>query len=549
MTQTLTRSVLALFATSALALSANAAAASSSMRAAPAVLRDGADAPQLILAATHHRKHHAATKASTHKASSHRRGHGRGRHAVVQPIADEESVTGAPGANGHIAEVATGGEGYTVKKGDNLQKIADQLGVEVAELKKLNKIKGTSIRAGQVLKTPGSTSKAYVAARGDTLAGVAKRFGVSEKALKAENGLGRRASALKSGQHLKLPDGYRDHGVPKAEGPRLRGRVGASVPAEEMPVAGSVSGRVVEIPGPPRTYKVRRGDTLDKVADKLGVSVAQLKKQNHLRSSHIHPGQTLKAGPGGPVKAYVVGPGDTTYSIARRFGVSIEALRAANGMGRRGTIHTGQKLRLPAGFRDHGPSVSAAPLAFPSRPPPSTPEGGQPQPGAPPATARPYTPPPVTNGPPLPPASASAPTDAQVSEMGRGKFAWPLRGEVLSDFGPKTAGQRNDGLNIQANAGDAVHAAAAGDVVYAGDQVPGFGNLVLVKHADGWVTAYGHLSKIEVKMQQKVSQGQEIGQAGSTGGVAEPQLHFEVRYAPNPAERARPIDPKLVLPH
>jgi murein DD-endopeptidase MepM/ murein hydrolase activator NlpD len=97
-------------------------------------------------------------------------------------------------------------------------------------------------------------------------------------------------------------------------------------------------------------------------------------------------------------------------------------------------------------------------------------------------------------------------------------------------------------------AGDAVRAAASGDVVYAGDQVPGFGNLVLIKHADGWVTAYGHLSHVDVKMQQRVTQGQQIGEAGSTGGVPEPQLHFEVRYAPSPLERARPIDPKLVLP-
>jgi murein DD-endopeptidase MepM/ murein hydrolase activator NlpD len=78
--------------------------------------------------------------------------------------------------------------------------------------------------------------------------------------------------------------------------------------------------------------------------------------------------------------------------------------------------------------------------------------------------------------------------------------------------------------------------------------VPGFGNLVLIKHPDGWVTAYGHLSRVEVKMQQKVTQGQQIGQAGATGGAPEPQLHFEVRYAPSALERARPIDPKLVLP-
>ena len=551
MTQFLTRSVLALFATSAMALAAVPAAAGPALRVTPAVTRDGAE-PQLILAATHHKKRHVATKASAHRATSHRKGRHKGHHAAAQPAADEQPDAGAPGANGHVAEVAGGGEGYTVKKGDNLKRIAEHLGVDLAELKKLNKIKGSSIRAGQVLKTPGSTATAYVAARGDNLAAVAKRFGVTEKALKAENGLGRRASALKSGQHLKLPEGYRDHGAPKAEGAaasrRLRGRVGApALPDESLP-AGSVSGRVVDIPGSPRTYRVRRHDTLDKVADKLGVSVAQLKKLNHLRASRLRPGQTLRGGAGAPVKAYVVGPGDTTFSIARRFGVSIEALRGANGMGRRGTIHTGQKLRLPSGYRDHGPQVAAPPSPYTVRPQPTTPEGATPQPNAP-STARPYVPPPVTNnGPPLPPASANTPTDAQISEMGRGKFQWPLRGEVLSDFGPKTAGQRNDGVNIQAGAGEAIRAAASGDVVYAGDQVPGFGNLVLIKHADGWVTAYGHLSKVEVRMQQKVSQGQEIGQVGSTGGVAEPQLHFEVRYAPNPLERARPIDPKLVLP-
>ena len=85
-------------------------------------------------------------------------------------------------------------------------------------------------------------------------------------------------------------------------------------------------------------------------------------------------------------------------------------------------------------------------------------------------------------------------------------------------------------------------------MVYAGNQVPGFGNLVLIKHADGWVTAYAHLDKISVQMRQQVTQGQEIGQAGTSGGVSESQLHFEIRYAPSPADRARPIDPALVLP-
>ena len=588
MTQILARSVLALFATSALVAGSASATAAPSLHTTSAVVRGDVEAPQLILAATHHRKHHAVT------AAVHRKGH---HHAAAQPAADEAVDAGPAGAAGHLVEVKTDGESYTVKKGDTLEKVADKLGSDVGELKKLNKIKGTTIRTGQVLKAPGSTAKAYVAARGDKLAAVAKRFGVTEKALKAENGLGKRVESLKSGQKLSLPEGYHDHGAPKAEAAatparKSRGRVSAP-PADEtaMISAGgdrSVTGRVTEVEGPPRAYRVKKGDTLDKVADKLGVSVAQLKKENHLKKSLIRPGQTLK-GPRGTVKAYVVGPGDTTFSIAKRFNVTAEALRAANGMGRRGSIHTGEKLRLPSGYRDRGPLVTAAPPPIRMQPQPAAPPirtlpqaytpsstaealptapGARPpsgpQPYTPPATARPYTPqpysPPVTarpyipapttpgGGPPLAPQSAAPPSDAQISEMGRGRFQWPLKGEILSDFGPKTPGQRNDGINIQAGSGDAVHAAASGDVVYAGDQVPGFGNLVLVKHADGWVTAYGHLSRVEVKMQQKVSQGQEIGQAGSTGGVAEPQLHFEVRYAPNPLERARPIDPKLVLP-
>ena len=157
----------------------------------------------------------------------------------------------------------------------------------------------------------------------------------------------------------------------------------------------------------------------------------------------------------------------------------------------------------------------------------------------------PYTPP-ATSTPMI--ATGLPPTDNEVATAGRGRFIWPVRGDVASPFGPKGGGQRNDGLNIRAASGSQVQAAAAGEVVYAGDQVPGFGNLVLVKHDGGWVTAYAHLSRLDVKMRDRVMQGQTLGQVGSTGGVAEPQLHFEVRYAPSPKDKARPVDPVLVLP-
>jgi murein DD-endopeptidase MepM/ murein hydrolase activator NlpD len=150
---------------------------------------------------------------------------------------------------------------------------------------------------------------------------------------------------------------------------------------------------------------------------------------------------------------------------------------------------------------------------------------------------------------PIAPAlSAGALTPTEIAAAGRGRFVWPLRGQLISGFGDKGAGQHNDGVDIAAISGAGVHAAAAGEVVYAGSSIPGFGNLVLVKHSGGWVTAYAHLDRIEVRMRDSVSQGEEIGLAGQTGAVDRPQLHFEVRYAPDPADKARPVDPALVLP-
>lgn len=181
----------------------------------------------------------------------------------------------------------------------------------------------------------------------------------------------------------------------------------------------------------------------------------------------------------------------------------------------------------------------------PDQPPATVPTSPGPQPYRP-------TTPPVTR-PSVPPSqpmieTAAPVSDSEIASLGRGRFAWPVRGEIISDYGPKGAGQRNDGLNIRAGAGTAVRAAADGEVVYAGDQVPGFGNLVLIKHADGWVTAYAHLARTDVKMRQTVTAGQQIGQIGSSGGVGEPQLHFEVRYSPSPREKARAVNPMLVLP-
>ncbi|MFP5448802.1 MAG: peptidoglycan DD-metalloendopeptidase family protein [Alphaproteobacteria bacterium] len=330
----------------------------------------------------------------------------------------------------------------------------------------------------------------------------------------------------------------------------------------------TATGQVVDADGPPQTYTVAAGDTVYGIARKLSTTRDQLATDNNLSAPNyvIQPGQVLK-GPSSKTKAYVVASGDTLFAIARRFSVNGLAIADANDMELNDVIRPGQRLLLPEGFRDTGPVTSTVRVPV-TRSAPAAPVPSAPAPTAPPVT----TPPPPAVRPPAPtpaPRPAPAPTprptpapaqpapiipstrtpaDAQVAQLGRGRFIWPLRGDMLSTFGPKGTGQRNDGVNIRARSGETVRAAAAGDVVYAGDQVPGFGNLVLIKHADGWVTAYGHLARIDVKMQDKISQGQQIGQAGATGEVGEPQLHFEVRFAPTPQDRARPIDPMLVLP-
>lgn len=504
---------------------------------------------------------------------------------------------------------------YTVKRGDTLAGIADRLGSDIETVAKANGLKKPyRLQPGQVLKNPkaararastasSAEGQTYTVRSGDTLYGIAQRFGITLDALREANGLGRSGSIM-PGRKLKLPGGEAEERAEAAEEeaprteratPRQR-RPQAETPAPTMQVeelsggrtvtSREVTGRVVDVSTPGKSYKVKKGDNLERVAGRLDSDVAELAKLNKLKKPYrIQPGQTIR-GPGSSAKAYVVGRGDTLAEIARRFSVSETELRSANGLRRGASVAPGRRLRLPSGYRDRGPLTTttrvpdAAPRPEPApprteyprppssvdTPPPSSqvppvqrveprppaatlPDAPQPYrapPGGVPSASQPYRAPP--GGVPGAPVATPAPSDAQITQMGAGVFQWPIRGQVISGFGGRGSGPRNDGLNIRANTGDPVRAAAAGDVVYAGDQVPGFGNLVLIKHANGWVTAYGHLARVEVRMQQKVQQGQQIGQAGSSGGVSEPQLHFEVRYAPSPQERARPVDPALVLP-
>ena len=327
------------------------------------------------------------------------------------------------------------------------------------------------------------------------------------------------------------------------------------------------NGRVVSATHMFRDYEVRKGDHLFAIARDFQTTADALVDANGLKSANaLRPGQHLKI----PIeKAYVAESGDTLAGVAKRFGVGVGELSDLNNLPARGRLRGGDKIALPAHFEDHGATrlaaeyIEARPTYRPTRAPresssvlsagPYVPSRAALEAGArrraeeqaagTQATLTPYRP--STSYQTTQP---SAPPPADVIASGRGRFIWPVQGEILSPFGVKDVGRKNDGIDVKAAQGTSVHAAASGEVVYAGDQVPGFGNLVLIKHADGWVTAYAHLDRALVHMRQSVMQGDEIGQVGQSGGVTEPQLHFEIRYAPRPTDKARPIDPALVLP-
>jgi len=120
-------------------------------------------------------------------------------------------------------------------------------------------------------------------------------------------------------------------------------------------------------------------------------------------------------------------------------------------------------------------------------------------------------------------------------------FLWPVDGRVISPFGDNPNGGRNDGINISATRGAPVRAAEAGDVSYVGNELKSYGNLILIRHDNGFVTAYAHTDGVHVKRGERVERGQVIGSAGDTGDVSEVQLHFELRQG------TRPVDPTPYL--
>jgi murein DD-endopeptidase MepM/ murein hydrolase activator NlpD len=121
------------------------------------------------------------------------------------------------------------------------------------------------------------------------------------------------------------------------------------------------------------------------------------------------------------------------------------------------------------------------------------------------------------------------------------QFRWPVTGHVIEAFGARPNGTTNDGINLAVPAGTPIKAAEDGVVAYAGNELKGYGNLVLVRHADNYVSAYANASELLVKRGDTVKRGQVIARAGQTGNVTSPQLHFEIRKG------STPVDPRKYL--
>jgi murein DD-endopeptidase MepM/ murein hydrolase activator NlpD len=231
---------------------------------------------------------------------------------------------------------------------------------------------------------------------------------------------------------------------------------------------------------------------------------------------------------------HVMQSGESLYAIAQRYKVSVEELKRVNGVTDATKIWAGKVLAVPE--RVGGVHASAAPAA------PTVPRVVQVAPrvvaAPPPGAAATQEPAPRTAA-----RQDGTMTDASPAPAGAaGKFRWPARGKMLVGFGAQQPdGTRSEGINLAVPMGTDIHAAETGRVHYVGDGLKGYGNLILIRHPNGWVSTYAHADKALVKAGDEVKRGQVIGKAGMSGPVAQPQLRFELRKG------SQPVDPLPLL--
>ena len=322
------------------------------------------------------------------------------------------------------------------------------------------------------------------------------------------------------------------------------------------PGSSDVTGSVAPHPAPPpvpaghwtwdggQPVTVGQGETLDTVARRNSVPLSALMEVNGItNAATIRPGQRLVipryVSDGAPQVAaasvpapqvsenvHVVEPGESLIGIARRHGVTLSALAHANNMQPYDKVSIGTRLNIPGGQKvamRHAPAPKVAqPRTVAVENVATTPA----------QTAR-VAKPELHEGVDV--------TKTVEPEGGIPSFRWPVKGRIIAGFGQRPNGTQNDGINLAVPEGTPVKAADDGVVAYAGNELKGYGNLVLIRHSNGYVSAYANASQLLVKRGDTVKRGQIIAHAGQTGNVSSPQLHFEIRKG------STPVDPTKYL--
>jgi murein DD-endopeptidase MepM/ murein hydrolase activator NlpD len=308
------------------------------------------------------------------------------------------------------------------------------------------------------------------------------------------------------------------------------------------------------------TIIVGTSDTLDTLSRRYNVSSAAILQANGYKGPRtLSPGQQLiiphpTAVVAAPAVAlapaltapasravavaaaptvHVVNHGDTLLSIARRNHVPVGELARANHLEPSAKIRLGMKLTVP-GAKTAAIAPAAQPamaaVAVPPAAAPAAPASRMAAAGGAPQSAR------LAQATATEDAADATPVKATEATGALPTFRWPVRGKVITSYGAKTNGKSNDGINLAVPEGTPVKAAEDGVVAYSGNELKGYGNLVLVRHSNGYVTAYAHASELLVKRGDTIKRGQIIAKSGQSGEVGSPQLHFEIRKGSSPVD-------------
>jgi len=309
----------------------------------------------------------------------------------------------------------------------------------------------------------------------------------------------------------------------------------------------------IRSPGPGgTTIIVGTSDTLDTLSRRYNVSPAAILQANGYKGPRtLSPGQqliiprqtavgavpALAAPASKPVAVaaapavHVVNPGDTLLSVARRNHVPLSELARANSLEPTAKLRLGMKLTVP-GAKTAAVAPAGQPAAVAAQPvaavAPATKMAAA---GGPPQSARLAQATATVED-----AAVATPVKATEATGALPTFRWPVRGKVITSYGAKTNGKSNDGINLAVPEGTPVKAAEDGVVAYSGNELKGYGNLVLVRHSNGYVTAYAHASELMVKRGDTIKRGQTIAKSGQSGEVGSPQLHFEIRKGSSPVD-------------